>query len=136
MNLINQKIQIESLIKHSNTEGSYDITTPEHVINMKKLELILVDTQIEILLWIDNREIVEGFNFVELNTSFITFIDNFMKNNFEIKDFLILTEVNNLKWEELHRKWQRRIEDKYVVCNLIRPNTTNENFENLLKIIS
>jgi hypothetical protein len=136
MNLINQNIQIESLIKHSNTEVVYDITTPEHIKNMKKLELVMIDTQIEILLWIDNREIVEGYNFIELNTSFIIFIDNFMKNNFAIKDFLILTEVNNFKWEDLHRKWQRRIENKYIVCNLIRPNTTNEDFEKLLQIIT
>ena len=87
----------------------------ESVENFKRLEMCLLSNEYIILLNIDNSD----YNFNEINTNFIKFIKLFINNEIEIKNFKLLKDFNGKRWNDLERRFQRRIENKTIHFNII-----------------
>lgn len=92
-----------------------NINDIESVENFKRLEMCLLSNEYIILLNIDNSD----YNFNEINTNFIKFIKLFINNEIEIKNFKLLKDFNGKRWNDLERRFQRRIENKTIHLNII-----------------
>lgn len=92
-----------------------NINDIESVENFKRLEMCLLSNEYIILLNIDNSD----YNFNEINTNFIKFIKLFINNEIEIKNFKLLKDFNGKRWNDLERRFQRRIENKTIHFNII-----------------
>ncbi|HIP26053.1 MAG TPA: DUF262 domain-containing protein [Flavobacteriaceae bacterium] len=64
----------------------------------------------------DKMVVVDG---LQRLTSIFLFLDN----KFKLTNLEFLKELNGKRFNKLDRKYQRRIEDFSLLCNLVRPNT-------------
>jgi uncharacterized protein with ParB-like and HNH nuclease domain len=87
------------------------------------IESILIKIPLPIF-YIDARDedkwiVVDG---LQRLTSIFTFMDN----KFKLSNLEFLTDLNGKTFKKLERKFQRRIEDFQLLCNLVRPGTPSD----------
>jgi len=121
--IINNKIDVEQLSRLVKSEDYNENNIDK---NLFILEQMLISKEIVTLLWFDSRNEID---WQELNTDFVPFFKDFFNNKITINNFKILKEFNGKTWNELERRFQRKIESAYITCNIIRRGTSNEDVE-------
>lgn len=128
IDIINQPFEVQSLYKKYKREPKELELSPDYqrnfVWNGKEKSRLIESIIIKIplpLFYIDSRDedkwiVIDGLQ--RLTTIF-----DFMDDKFKLTNMEYLTDLKGKKFSKLERKYQRRIEDFQLLCNLIRPNT-------------
>lgn len=128
IDIVNDKFEVQSLYKKYKREEKELELAPDYQRNFvwtskqksRLIESILIKIPLPIF-YIDARDedkwvVVDGLQ--RLTTIF-----TFMDNQFKLSNLEFLTELKGKKFGKLERKYQRRIEDFQLLCNLVRPGT-------------
>lgn len=128
IDIINQPFEVQSLYRKFKREPKELELSPDYQRNFvwtskqksRLIESILIKIPLPIF-YIDARDedkmvVVDG---LQRLTSIFLFLDN----KFKLTNLEFLKELNGKKFTKLERKYQRRIEDFSLLCNLVRPNT-------------
>ncbi|RBQ29297.1 DUF262 domain-containing protein [Aliarcobacter vitoriensis] len=128
IDIINQPFEVQSLYKKYKREPKELELSPDYqrnfVWNGKEKSRLIESIIIKIplpLFYIDSRDedkwiVIDGLQ--RLTTIF-----DFMDDKFKLTNMEYLDGLKGKKFSTLERKYQRRIEDFSLLCNLIRPNT-------------
>jgi len=128
IDIVNDKFEVQSLYKKYKREEKELELSPDYQRNFvwtskqksRLIESILIKIPLPIF-YIDARDedkwvVVDG---LQRLTTIFTFIDN----EFRLSNLEFLHDLNGKKFDKLERKYQRRIEDFQLLCNLVRPKT-------------
>jgi len=128
IDIVNDKYDVQSLHKKYKREEKELELSPDYQRNFvwtskqksRLIESILIKIPLPIF-YIDSRNedkwvVVDG---LQRLTTIFTFIDN----EFRLSNLEFLKELNGKKFDKLDRKYQRRIEDFQLLCNMVRPGT-------------
>lgn len=128
IDITNQPFEVQSLYRKFKREPKELELSPDYQRNFvwtskqksRLIESILIKIPLPIF-YLDARDedkwiVVDGLQ--RLTSIFL-----FMDDKFKLTNLEFLTELNGKKFTKLDRKYQRRIEDFQLLCNLVRPNT-------------
>jgi len=128
IDITNQPFEVQSLYRKFKRDPKELELSPDYQRNFvwtskqksRLIESILIKIPLPIF-YLDARDedkwiVVDGLQ--RLTSIFL-----FMDNEFKLTNLEFLTELNGKKFNKLDRKYQRRIEDFQLLCNLVRPNT-------------
>ncbi len=128
IDIINQSFEVQSLYKKYKREPKELELSPDYQRNLvwngkeksRLIESIIIKIPLP-LFYIDSRDedkwiVIDGLQ--RLTTMF-----DFMDDKFKLTNMEYLDGLKGKKFSTLERKYQRRIEDFSLLCNLIRPNT-------------
>lgn len=128
IDIINDKFQVAYLFNKYNREEKELELSPDYQRNFvwtskqksRLIESILIKIPLPIF-YIDARDedkwiVIDGLQR-------LTSIFTYMNNEFKLSNLEYLKELNGKRFDKLERKYQRRIEEFQILCNLVRPNT-------------
>lgn len=128
IDIVNQPFEVQSLYKKYKRDPKELELSPDYqrnfVWNGKEKSRLIESIIIKIplpLFYIDSRDedkwiVIDGLQ--RLTTIF-----DFMDDKFKLTNMEYLADLKGKRFSKLERKYQRRIEDFQLLCNLIRPNT-------------
>ena len=141
IDIINQQFEVQSLYKKYKREEKELDLSPDYQRNFvwtsrqksKLIESILIGIPLPIF-YIDTRNedkwlVIDGLQ--RLTTIF-----TYMDDEFKLMSLQYLNHLKGKKFSQLERKYQRRIEDFQLLCNLVRPNTPSKIAFNIFQRIN